>query len=100
MNRIALALAAVIATSGPLFANDFSGSLVYPTQSPRATHQAAPAAKKPVLDYSSTRSIVAAPKAGKTDRTAKSEPAARRDTSQKSGPSGLEINPFIVPSFR
>jgi len=97
MNRIALALAAVIATTGPLFANDFSGGLVFPTQSPRATEQAAPAARKPVLDYTSTRSIVAVPKAGKTT---KSEPAARRDSGGKTGQSGLEINPFIVPSFR
>jgi hypothetical protein len=83
-------LAAVIATSGSALANDAVGALAYPTTSasPRADHAQRPA-KTYVLDFMSTQSIV---RTDKSASEAKPEPAG--------APSGIDVNPWIVPSFR
>jgi hypothetical protein len=89
MRTTALALAAILALSGTAAANDFAATLHYPEAAPRTQ------AERKSLDYSATHSIVRRD----VSRNA-AAPHREEAPTAESRRSGIEINPWIVPSFR
>lgn len=92
MKKLIVATAAVIAmlaASAPSFAGDVAAPGTYPaakaTPQPKAAKRQT---KLPVLDFMSTQTIV---KSG--------EDASRDQKKAPVAPSGLAVNPWIVPSF-
>ncbi|PSJ57281.1 hypothetical protein [Kumtagia ephedrae] len=83
MKKLALAFALLLGTSGPLLA-DTAAKDAGKAATPRTV-----TADRPVLDQTKTRSIRQAQEPADT-----AAPAKRRVRS------GIEINPWIVPSFR
>jgi hypothetical protein len=90
MKTTALALAAILALSGTAAANDFAATLHYPEAAPRTQ------AERKSLDYTATHSIV------RRDVSRNAAPRSRKEEAPtaESRRSGIEINPWIVPSFR
>jgi hypothetical protein len=91
MRTTALALTAFLALSGTAAANDFAATLHYPETSPHAQ-----ATERKSLDRISTHSIVSSD----VRRHAASESRKAAEPTTDSRRSGIEINPWIVPSFR
>ncbi len=80
MKKLALAMAATLVATGPLFAGTAIEKHAKPAMS--STRVAQP--ETPLLDLLKTFSI--------GPKKATSRPDARK-------PSGIEVNPFIVPTF-
>ncbi|WP_394888201.1 hypothetical protein ACG873_23810 [Mesorhizobium sp. AaZ16] len=89
MRTTALALAAILALSGTAAANDFAATLHYPEAASRTQ------AERKSLDYSATHSIM------RRDISRSAAPRSHKEEAPtaESQRSGIEINPWIVPSF-
>jgi hypothetical protein len=90
MKTTAFALAALLALSGTATANDF-GAPISPDKGPSAQ-----VTERKPLDRMSTHSIV------RGDVRRHADPKLRKagEPTLDRGGSGIEINPWIVPSFR
>ncbi|MBA3449243.1 MAG: DUF680 domain-containing protein [Pseudaminobacter sp.] len=92
MKRTAFALAAILAMTGAAFANDFAAT---PDNAP------APQAEMRDVDHSATYSVKRQTFFGKLlsrDSDGAADAVQAREAPRE--PSGIEINPWIVPGFQ
>lgn len=92
MKRIAFALATLLVAQGTLLAKDLPAAPADTSRKIQATRQVA----QPELDQTLTGSI----KRSMTSRKDRLAATADKGADERRELSGIEVNPWIVPSFR